>query len=87
VERCPGSPPGALPRLRGRGEQGEIIRLSLPLSALCIVRGFLARAEEPNRLNAMSLIGSSAHHGLASEAALHGQRPRKRPRIRRVLAS
>ena len=77
---------GALPRLRGRGEQGGIASQTHIVSALYIVawfRGFIA----PNlrRLNRTHLRApvdegratpvSPLTIGLASEAALHGRRP------------
>jgi hypothetical protein len=82
---------GALPRLRGRGEQRDMSMDAVSLSTLCIVPleysdrcRSLSRdvPESWSRLDLYTIERRTAkglcarsllvHHGLASEAALHG---------------
>jgi hypothetical protein len=56
--------PGALPRLRGRGEQGKNV----------IYAQFIQRSTSrlrAQRVDTLIITCSSVHLGLASEAALH----------------
>ena len=61
---------GALPRLRGRGKQGNIVMYAL-LAVSALYRDFPPVTHESAGRPRACLAPGPAHHGLASEATLH----------------
>jgi hypothetical protein len=74
TERIEGDTRGALPRLRGRGEQSHVMLQSLRdlRSILFGARTVLARPYRAQMTRRPLLYSLLAHHGLPSEAALQG---------------